>query len=188
MPAAQVVSEPFAIGDAGRMAVFADPQGAEFCVWQAGRAPGSELVNEFGAVVFNTLHTPDLEAAVDFYAAVFGWEMTAEGEQSWMIRLPGYLEVQDRVAPGYADGLEQMSAPEGFGDVVAAVATGEPARWEVSFAVESADAAAEGAAELGGQVVSQPQDSAVGARDDPARPRGHAVRGQPVRAPGGVAS
>ncbi len=95
---------------------------------------------------------------MDFYAAVFGWEMAAEGEQSWMIRLPGYVEVQDQLAPGYADGLEQMGAPEGFGDVVAAVATGEPARWEVTFAVESADAAAERAAELGGQVVSQPQD------------------------------
>ena len=31
---------PFDIGPAGRMAVFADPQGAEFCVWQAGADPG----------------------------------------------------------------------------------------------------------------------------------------------------
>ena len=154
----KVAMAPFDIGTAGRMAVFTDPQGAEFCVWEAGRTQGAELVNAPGAVVFNTLHTPDLAAAVDFYAAVFGWEMTAEGEQSWMIRLPGYVEVQDRLAPGFADGLEQMGAPEGFGDVVAAVATGEPARWEVTFAVESADAAARTRRELGGQVVSPPQD------------------------------
>ncbi len=150
--------EPFDIGEAGRMAVFSDPQGAEFCVWEAGRSQGSELVNEVGAVVFTTLHTPDLPAAVDFYAAVFGWEMEAEGEQSWMIRLPGYAENQDKIAPGFIAQQKEMGAPEGFADLVAAVVTGEPARWEVTFAVESADAAAEHAPELGGQVVSPPQD------------------------------
>lgn len=154
----KVVLAPFDIGPAGRMAVFTDPQGAEFCVWQAGQTIGSELVNETGAVVFNTLHTPDLPAAAEFYAAVFGWEMATEGEQSWMIRLPGYVEVQDRLAPGFAEGLEKMGAPEGFGDVVGAVAQDGPPRWEVTFAVDSADDTAAKAAELGGEVVSEPQD------------------------------
>ena len=154
----KVAMAPFDIGTAGRMAVFTDPQGAEFCVWQAGQTHGAELVNELGAVVFNTLHTPDLAGAVPFYAAVFGWEMEAEGEKSWMIRLPGYLDVQDRLAPGFADGLEQMGAPEGFGDVVGAVAQDGPPRWEVTFAVASADDAAAKAEELGGEVVSPPQD------------------------------
>src|SRR4029077_2803039 len=31
----QVVSEPFDVMDAGRMAVLADPEGATFCIWQA---------------------------------------------------------------------------------------------------------------------------------------------------------
>ena len=35
-----VVSEPFDVTDAGRMAVLADPEGAVFCVWQARRAQG----------------------------------------------------------------------------------------------------------------------------------------------------
>ena len=35
-----VVMEPFDVCDAGRMAVFADPEGAAFCVWQARAAPG----------------------------------------------------------------------------------------------------------------------------------------------------
>ena len=30
-----VLIEPFDVMDAGRMAVFADPEGAVFCVWQA---------------------------------------------------------------------------------------------------------------------------------------------------------
>ncbi len=84
--------------------------------------------------------------------------MEAEGDNSWMIRLPGYSEEQDKIQPGFTKGMEEMGAPEGFADVVAAVVTDEPARWEVTFAVESADDSAAKAAELGGQVVSEPQD------------------------------
>src|SRR4051794_12381615 len=40
-----VVSDPFDVFDAGRMAAFADPEGAAFCVWQAGRHHGAEVVN-----------------------------------------------------------------------------------------------------------------------------------------------
>ena len=46
----QVLSEPFDVFDAGRMGVFADPQGAVFCVWQPGSHRGSAAVNEHGAV------------------------------------------------------------------------------------------------------------------------------------------
>ncbi|HYI38351.1 MAG TPA: VOC family protein [Thermoleophilaceae bacterium] len=154
----QVLMAPFDIGPAGRMAVFADPQGAEFCVWQAGQTAGAEVVNDVGAVVFNTLHTTDLPAAVEFYGTVFGWAMEAEGEQSWMIRLPGYHEDQDELVPGFSKGMEEMGAPEGFADVVAAVVTDGPARWEVTFAVQSADHSAARVRELGGTVVSEPQD------------------------------
>src|SRR3954453_17994068 len=38
--------EPFDVMDAGRMAVFADPEGAAFCVWQAKRHKGAGIVNE----------------------------------------------------------------------------------------------------------------------------------------------
>src|SRR3954453_1214415 len=47
-----VLSEPFDVMGAGRMAVFADPEGAVFCVWQPGEHRGAELVNEHGAFVF----------------------------------------------------------------------------------------------------------------------------------------
>lgn len=154
----KVVIPPFDIGEAGRMAVFADPQGAEFCVWQAGQTAGSQVVNDLGAVVFNTLHTTDLPSAVEFYGTVFGWAMEAEGEQSWMIRLPGYHEEQDRIQPGFTKGMEEMGAPEGFADVVGAVAPDGPDRWEVTFAVASADDSAAKVSELGGSVVSEPRD------------------------------
>ena len=69
----RVLSEPFDVFDAGRMGVFADPEGAVFCVWQPGSHRGSAAVNEHGAVNFNNLHTDDAEAARAFYGAVFGW-------------------------------------------------------------------------------------------------------------------
>src|SRR3712207_3818403 len=36
-----VLMEPFDVGDAGRMAVCADPSGAVFCVWQAREHRGA---------------------------------------------------------------------------------------------------------------------------------------------------
>ena len=44
-----VLSEPFDVFDAGRMAVFTDPEGAVFCVWQPNRHRGATVVNEHGA-------------------------------------------------------------------------------------------------------------------------------------------
>src|SRR5690348_434436 len=69
-----VAMEPFDVPQAGRMAVFTDREGAEFRVWQPGQHRGARVVNEHGAVNFNTLHTREPEQAKDFYGSVFGWE------------------------------------------------------------------------------------------------------------------
>src|SRR2546423_3522280 len=42
------VVEPFDVADAGRMAVFTDPEGAAFRVWQAKEQKGARIVNEPG--------------------------------------------------------------------------------------------------------------------------------------------
>ena len=55
------------------MAVFADPTGAVFGIWQPGTFLGAELVNEPGALAWNELNTRDLAGAKEFYGAVFGW-------------------------------------------------------------------------------------------------------------------
>ena len=47
--------------------------GAVFSVWQAGHAPGAELVNEPGTWSWSELLTTDVEASKAFYGAVFGW-------------------------------------------------------------------------------------------------------------------
>src|ERR687885_1328586 len=68
-----VLTESFDVMEAGRMAVFADPEGAAFCVWQAKEQRGARVVNEPGSLNFNGLNTRDPEGAKSFYAAVFGW-------------------------------------------------------------------------------------------------------------------
>ena len=69
----QVLVAPFDVRDAGRMAVFADPAGAVFSVWQPMRMPGAELRDAPGAMCWNELVSPDPEGAVLFYELVFGW-------------------------------------------------------------------------------------------------------------------
>ena len=154
-----MLSEPFDVFDAGRMGVFADPEGAAFCVWQPGSHRGSAAVNEHGAVNFNNLHTDDVEAARAFYGAVFGWRTIDAGSPMWA--LPGYGDHLEELNPGLRAGMKQMGAPEGFEDVVATILPreGAPARWSVTFAVDDVDAITARARELGGSVLAEPQNA-----------------------------
>ena len=160
----QVLAEPFDVMDAGRMAVFADPEGAVFSAWQANKHTGSQVVNEHGSVNFNNLGTRDIEAAKAFYGAVFGWDvLDLGGGGAWT--LPGYGDYLEGLNPGMRAGMAEMGAPAGFEDVVATVQPipddepDTPAHWSVTFAVDDADAAAEKAAELGGKVIAPPFDA-----------------------------
>lgn len=161
----QVVTDPFDVMDAGRMAVFTDPEGAAFCVWQANAHRGAQIVNEPGSLNFNTLNTRDVEGAKSFYGSVFGWETLNLGGGVDMWRLRGYGDFLEQDNPGLRERMAESGGPEGFEDVVAAlnpITEGEPdvpAHWGVTFAVDSADATAEKAAELGGQVVVPPFDA-----------------------------
>jgi predicted enzyme related to lactoylglutathione lyase len=159
-----VLMEPFDVGDAGHMAVFADPEGAVFSVWQAGRHRGASVVNEAGSLNFNVLSTRDPDAAAAFYGAVFGWELLGVGDGT-MWALPGYGDFLERRSPGLRERMAGMGAPERFEDVVASVQRipddqpGVPAHWGVTFAVDDADAVAAKASELGGRVIVAPLDA-----------------------------
>lgn len=155
----KVLSEPFDVYDAGRMAAFADPEGALFFVWQPGSHRGSAAVNEHGAVNFNDLHTDDLQTAKAFNGAVFGWTTIDAGSPMWA--LPGYGDHLEQLNPGIRAGMKQMGAPEGFEDVVARILPrgGGPAHWSVTFAVDDADATVAKAREGGGSVLSEPQNA-----------------------------
>jgi predicted enzyme related to lactoylglutathione lyase len=155
----QVLVEPFDVFDSGRMSVCADPEGAVFSVWQPRSHRGAAAVNEHGAVNFNDLHIDDLQAAKAFYGAVFGWTTIDVGSPMWA--LPGYGDHLEQLNPGLRAGMKQMGAPEGFEDVVARILPrdGAPAHWGVTFAVDDVDAVTAQARELGGTVLSDPQNA-----------------------------
>jgi predicted enzyme related to lactoylglutathione lyase len=161
----RVVMDPFDVMDAGRMAIFTDPEGAAFCVWQAKAHKGARIVNEPGSLNFNGLNTRDPERAKSFYGSVFGWETLGFGGGAEMWRLPGYGDFLQQSDPGLRKRMAQSSAPEGFEDVVATLSPiadhqpDVPAHWSVTFAVDDADATAERAAALGGEVVVPPLDA-----------------------------
>jgi predicted enzyme related to lactoylglutathione lyase len=158
----EVLMEPMDVSDAGRMAVFADPEGAAFSVWQAKDHKGAKIVNEHGSLNFNNLNTRDPEGAKAFYGAVFGWTTLdwGGGNAAWL--LPGYSDHLDERDPGFKQRMQESGAPAGFEDAVAAmnlITDGQPPHWSVTFAVDDADAAAATATELGGTVVVPPVDA-----------------------------
>jgi predicted enzyme related to lactoylglutathione lyase len=154
--------EPFDVMDAGRMALFADPEGATFCVWQAKEHKGARIVNEAGSLNFNGLNTRDVEGARAFYGSVFGWEALDLDGGGMMWALPGYGDHLEEASPGLRKGMAEMGAPPGFEDVVASIvpiAGDQSPHWNVTFAVDDADATAAKADELGGRIVIPPFDA-----------------------------
>jgi predicted enzyme related to lactoylglutathione lyase len=141
---ATLLAEPFDVFDAGRMAAFADPQGAVLSIWQAKENIGAGLVNTPGALSWNDLISPDVEASAAFYRALFGWEISeteGSGGQYWSITNGGRLN----------GGM--MPMPPG----------GHPA-WNLYFACEDCDATVAQAGELGAETVMGPMDIPNGSR------------------------
>lgn len=162
----RVVTDPFDVMDAGRMAVVMDPEGAAFCVWQAKRHKGARIVNQPGSLNFNSLNIRDVEGAKAFYRSVFGWETLRLDGDVEMWRLAGYGDFLAQSDPELRQRqADSGAAPEGFADVVATlnpIADDQPGvrpHWSVTFGVDDADATARRAAELGGRVEVAPFDA-----------------------------
>jgi predicted enzyme related to lactoylglutathione lyase len=127
---------------AGRMAIFADPSGAVFGVWQAGDHKGAQLVEEAGAFCWIELMTTDVESARRFYGAVFGWgtEDSDMGGATYTVFQAHGRSIAGMMAKG------EHVPPE------------VPPSWGVYFAVEDTDAAVGLVRERGGQVHVEPTD------------------------------
>lgn len=143
-----VLVEPMDVMGLGKMAVFADPSGAVFGIWQPGTFPGAGLVNEPGALAWNELNTRDLAGAKSFYGAVFGWGFDevkmGENESYTTITLDG------NPVGGMLD-LDERQIPAEV-----------PTHWLVYFAVEDTDATLAQAKERGASVLMEPIDLPVG--------------------------
>lgn len=132
---------PMDVFDRGRMAVYADPTGADFCVWQPGANKGLDVVNEPGSLFWTELYTADAPAALAFYRSVFDWRT----EDSQM---PG--NVYTLVSPaggGESDahgGVMQLDEEM--------LAAGAGAHWLPYFTVTDCDATLARAEQAGGIV------------------------------------
>jgi predicted enzyme related to lactoylglutathione lyase len=137
---------PMDVMEFGRMAIFTDPTGAAFGVWQPGTHKGAEVVNEPGAFCWTELTTTDVDAAKAFYAQVFGWaNTTSEGGP-----FP-YTEFQvgGRSIAGCLPKGPHLPAEV-------------PSHWAVYFVVADLDAALGTVKDLGGQILMPGMDSPAG--------------------------
>lgn len=139
-----VLMPPMDVMDAGRMAMFQDPTGAAFGVWQANRHKGAGLFNEPNSLCWNELMTEDVARAKEFYTRIFGWgtdEMDMGGDTPYTI-----FKVGEKGSAG------MMKLPE------QAKAAGAPPNWLLYFAVADCDATAQKAVQLRGTVQMPPTD------------------------------
>lgn len=139
----QTLVAPMQVMDSGSMAVFVDPTGAVFCVWQAGNHKGAELVNQPVSMCWNELHTRDLNTAKDFYPKVFGWTVKSNP-------MPEGGEYVEWHLNGGPVGGAMAMGPEMPAQV--------PPHWLAYFAVVNTDETVNRAQELGASVMSPPMD------------------------------
>jgi predicted enzyme related to lactoylglutathione lyase len=139
----QVMVEPMAILDVGTMAVFMDPIGAAFAIWQPQEHKGAGLVNEPNTYAWSELISTDVPASKAFYGSVFGWGNETQGSEG----PGGYTEWK---LDGRSIGGLMAKAPEMPAEM--------PPLWGVYFTVADVDAATEKVAELGGAKLMGPMD------------------------------
>jgi predicted enzyme related to lactoylglutathione lyase len=136
---ATTVAPPFDVMDVGRMAVFQDPTGAHFSVWEARRHKGLGVVDEPGAFCWGELQTKDPAKAERFYTGLFGWGTKPDPKS-------GYTEW---TLGGQSIGGMIQIAPE-WGEV--------PPHWSIYFQVSDCDQTVGKARGLGGKTVMEPRD------------------------------
>lgn len=142
----KVLMPPMDVMEHGRMAIFADPTGAAFGVWQAKQHRGAQVVDEPGAMTWHEVYTRDVTKAREFYARVFGLEqkrLDSPSMEYWTLHQ----------GPKTVGGVMQMTP---------AMPKDLPAHWNTYFAVADADAAAKKVTALGGKVMAPPFDTPYG--------------------------
>ncbi|MDQ3383673.1 MAG: VOC family protein, partial [Actinomycetota bacterium] len=141
---AQVIFPPMELESLGSMAMFVDPTGAMFGVWQSGEHTGFNLFDVPGAVAWNEAMVGDFEAGKEFYASVFGYRYADISSPDMQYVLASLTEGGDPVL-----GLGRADA-------------GQPPYWSTNFAVEDADATVERVRAAGGGVLTEPFDFEYG--------------------------
>jgi uncharacterized protein len=141
-----VLMEPMEVMGQGRIAIFADDQGAVIGAWQPLAFQGAGFVNDPDTYCWSELACRDIDKAKEFYREVFGWqgETTAFGSSTYTEWKLGGPSVAGMIQ------MNEMWPAE------------VPPHWMPYFAVEDCDASAARATELGGTVSVSPTDIPIG--------------------------
>jgi len=134
----KVVAGPLDVYDFGRMAVFMDPAGASFAVWQARKNTGTGITGVPGTLCWADLNTPDQAGAAKFYGAVFGWEADPGQDNSGYLHIKNGSEHIGGIPPAHQ---QNPNAPP---------------HWMPYFLVADCDASVAKAKELGAAVYMEP--------------------------------
>lgn len=137
----QLLLGPHQVGDAGRMAMFTDPDGAKFAVWQANNHPGAGRFDETNSLCWVELVCKNPKTARDFYPQIFGWLPRISSN-------PDFDYTEWQLADVSLGGMMQMPLEWG------AMAP----YWMLYFAVDDCDATVEVASEMGGTILVPPND------------------------------
>lgn len=136
---ARTIVAPMDIGESGRMGLWLDPSGAAFAAWEAGAMRGFGEFGVPGALTWTDLMTDDVDAAVDFYSALF--PLT-------------FSDMSDEMGMRY-----RFLAPAGGSSPMGGIGQARPddtPNWSVCFAVADLDAALTRVPGLGGRVAEEP--------------------------------
>ncbi len=160
----RVVVGPLDAPPAGRLAVIEAPGGSTFALWEARERLGAQRVNEPNAWAMSALRARDLDRALPYYEALFGWRrerFDAGAEHIELLRLPGYV-----------GGVPEQPVPR---DVVAVAVEDAHApfdTWSVDFWIDDVDRAIESIRAHGGHVFAGPFDAGIFRRAIVACPAG----------------
>ena len=133
---ATVIADPFDVFESGRMAVLTDPQGAAFALWQPKSHQGVGVRDEPNALCWNELQARDVDAARNFYTALFQWRAKESAE---------YTEWH--LAENAVGGMMLSEAPPEV-----------PSFWMPYFAVHDCEESVAQAGSGGGSVIVAPAD------------------------------
>jgi predicted enzyme related to lactoylglutathione lyase len=131
--------EAFDLGEASRIAVLCDNQGASFSLWQPRGRAGTARVNEPGFLCWTELIAINVGAAEGFYTKLFGWGSRRHRFGEYVEFLRGH----DLVAG-------MLRTPPGRGS--------SGSHWLPYFAVVDVDDAVQVARRNFGTIVGRPMD------------------------------
>ncbi len=161
-----VIVPPMAVGDMGTMAVYIDPAGGAFGVWQPGTHPGFVEHGEPGTPYWFDEMSMDYDASTAFYRNLFGWTLEDVGTGGGGGGPDRYSVVHPT---GEDDGVAGIMAAAGmFGE-------GHPSFWQVYITVDDVDAVLAKVTDLGGEILMPADESPWGTLASFKDPMGAAI-------------